>query len=118
MWVVGPSVWNSLPSELRPLPRDLSRCSYFKLLKTSFRPGLGWECLCVGPSYFEGALYRGGLAIRAFGKCRGPGRGKWKNGVKTVIGNFSDDPASFENQSTPACRPRATNPLNTEETIQ
>src|SRR6218665_1761069 len=31
--IVGPSVWNSLPSEIRSLPRDLSS-SFYKLLKT------------------------------------------------------------------------------------
>src|SRR6218665_1113181 len=31
--IVGPSVWNGLPSELRSLPRDLSS-SFYKLLKT------------------------------------------------------------------------------------
>src|SRR6218665_37369 len=31
--IVGPSVWNDLPSELRFLPRDLSS-SFYKLLKT------------------------------------------------------------------------------------
>src|SRR6218665_1718979 len=31
--IVGPSVWNSLPSDLRSLPRDLSS-SFYKLLKT------------------------------------------------------------------------------------
>src|SRR6218665_3105982 len=31
--IVGPSVWNSLPSEIRSLPRDLSS-SFCKLLKT------------------------------------------------------------------------------------
>src|SRR6218665_2501032 len=31
--IVGPSVWNSLPSEIRFLPRDLSS-SFCKLLKT------------------------------------------------------------------------------------
>src|SRR6218665_2977764 len=31
--IVGPSVWNGFPSELRSLPRDLSSSSY-KLLKT------------------------------------------------------------------------------------
>src|SRR6218665_1598503 len=31
--IVGPSVWNDLPSELRSLPRDLSS-SFYKLLKT------------------------------------------------------------------------------------
>src|SRR6218665_617952 len=30
--IVGPSVWNSLPSEIRSLPRDLSS-SFYKLLK-------------------------------------------------------------------------------------
>src|SRR6218665_3257768 len=30
---VGPSFWNSLPSEIRSLPRDLSS-SFYKLLKT------------------------------------------------------------------------------------
>src|SRR6218665_2818740 len=30
--IVGPSVWNGLPSELRSLPRDLSS-SFFKLIK-------------------------------------------------------------------------------------
>src|SRR6218665_475833 len=37
--IVGPSAWNSLPSELGSLPRDLSS-SFYKLLKTYFRPGL------------------------------------------------------------------------------
>src|SRR6218665_4036505 len=32
-WIVGPSVWNDLPSELLSLPRDLSS-SFYKLLKT------------------------------------------------------------------------------------
>src|SRR6218665_3239101 len=31
--IVGPSVWNGLPSELRSLPRDFSR-SFYKLLMT------------------------------------------------------------------------------------
>src|SRR6218665_3318570 len=31
--IVGPSVWNGLPSELRSLPLDLSS-SFYKLLKT------------------------------------------------------------------------------------
>src|SRR6218665_2767933 len=31
--IVGPSVWNGLPSALRSLPRDLSS-SFYKLLKT------------------------------------------------------------------------------------
>src|SRR6218665_2889229 len=31
--IVGPSVWNGLPSELRSLPRDRSS-SFYKLLKT------------------------------------------------------------------------------------
>src|SRR6218665_2541386 len=31
--IVGPSAWNSLPSEIRYLPRDLSS-SFYKLLKT------------------------------------------------------------------------------------
>src|SRR6218665_1671032 len=31
--IVGPSDWNSLPSEIRSLPRDLSS-SFYKLLKT------------------------------------------------------------------------------------
>src|SRR6218665_2011665 len=31
--IVGPSVWNGLPSELRSLPRDLYS-SFYKLLKT------------------------------------------------------------------------------------
>ena len=31
--IVGPSAWNSLPSEIRSLPRDLSS-SFYKLLKT------------------------------------------------------------------------------------
>src|SRR6218665_325122 len=31
--IVGPSVWNSLPSEIRSFPRDLSS-SFYKLLKT------------------------------------------------------------------------------------
>src|SRR6218665_1574773 len=44
--IVGPSTWNSLPSELHSLPRDLSG-SFYKLLKTYFCPGLGWECLGV-----------------------------------------------------------------------
>ena len=43
--IVGPSTWSSLPSELRSLPRDLSR-SFYKLFY--FRPGLG--------SYLEVAL--------------------------------------------------------------
>src|SRR6218665_184046 len=33
--IVGPSVWNGLPSDLRSLPRDLSS-SFYKLLKTLF----------------------------------------------------------------------------------
>src|SRR6218665_1663235 len=41
--IVGPSVWNDLPSELRSLPRDLSS-SFYKLLKTLLF-GLGWERL-------------------------------------------------------------------------
>jgi len=31
--IVGPSFWNSLPSDLRCLPRDLSS-SFYRLLKT------------------------------------------------------------------------------------
>ena len=31
--IVGPSFWNSLPSDLRSLPRDLSE-SFYRLLKT------------------------------------------------------------------------------------
>ena len=31
--IVGPSVWNGIPTELRSLPRDLSS-SVYKLLKT------------------------------------------------------------------------------------
>src|SRR6218665_3403926 len=31
--IVGPSVWNGLPSDLRSLPRDISS-SFYKLLKT------------------------------------------------------------------------------------
>jgi len=31
--IVGPSAWNSFPSELRSLPRELSS-SFYKLLKT------------------------------------------------------------------------------------
>jgi len=31
--IVGPSAWNSLPSEIRSVPRDLSS-SFYKLLKT------------------------------------------------------------------------------------
>jgi len=31
--IVGPSIWNGLPSELRSLPRDLSN-SFYKLIKT------------------------------------------------------------------------------------
>src|SRR6218665_35977 len=31
--IVGPSVWNNFPSEIRSLPRDLSS-SFYKLLKT------------------------------------------------------------------------------------
>jgi len=31
--IVGPSVWNSLPAEIRSLPRDLSS-SFYNLLKT------------------------------------------------------------------------------------
>jgi len=43
--IVGPSAWNSLPSELRSLPRDLSSL-FYKLLKTFiFARGLGWERL-------------------------------------------------------------------------
>src|SRR6218665_616 len=38
--IVGPSVWNSLPSEIRSLPRDLSS-SFYKLLKT-FIFGRAW----------------------------------------------------------------------------
>src|SRR6218665_2671123 len=38
--IVGPSVWNSLPSEIRSLPRDLSS-SFYKLLKT-FIFALAW----------------------------------------------------------------------------
>src|ERR1043165_6928025 len=40
--IVGPSLWNSLPSDLRSLPRDFSG-SFYKLLKTSFltTPGSG-----------------------------------------------------------------------------
>jgi len=38
--IVGPSAWNSLPSELRSLPRDLSS-SFYKLLKT-FIFALDW----------------------------------------------------------------------------
>ena len=43
--IVGPSVWNGLPSDLRSLPRDLSR-SFYKLLKTLLVwLSLGWERL-------------------------------------------------------------------------
>ena len=31
--IVGPSTWNTLPSDLRSLPRDMSG-SFYKLLKT------------------------------------------------------------------------------------
>ena len=53
--IVGPSVWNGLPSELRSLPRDLSS-SFYKLLKTLLFavPGLGAPL----SSYLEGALYK------------------------------------------------------------
>src|SRR6218665_3682333 len=38
--IVAPSAWNSLPSELRSLPRDFSS-SFYKLLKTFISPGPG-----------------------------------------------------------------------------
>ena len=43
--IVGPSAWNSLPSELRSLPRDLPS-SFYKLLKT-FIFAQAWERLGV-----------------------------------------------------------------------
>src|SRR6218665_1685244 len=53
--IVGPSAWNSLPSEIRSLHRDLST-SFYKLLKTFIfvRPGLGAPL----SSYLELALYK------------------------------------------------------------
>src|SRR6218665_2413793 len=50
--IVGPSVWNGLPSDIRSLPRDLSSSSY-KLLKT-----LLFGRACAGGSYLEGALFK------------------------------------------------------------
>src|SRR6218665_1669885 len=50
--IVGPSVWNSLPSEIRSLPRDLSS-SFYKLLKT-FIFARAWAL----SSYLEVALYK------------------------------------------------------------
>ena len=51
--IVGPSVWNSLPSEIRSLPRDLSS-SFYRLLKT-FIVARAWAGLS---SYLEVALYK------------------------------------------------------------
>src|SRR6218665_4016455 len=51
--IVGPSVWNSLPSEIRSLPQDLSS-SFYKLLLFSPGPGLGAPL----SSYLEVALYK------------------------------------------------------------
>jgi len=53
--IVGPSVWNSLPSEIHSLPRDLFS-SFYKLLKTFIfaGPGLGAPL----SSYLEVALYK------------------------------------------------------------
>src|SRR6218665_2463559 len=53
--IVGPYVWNGLPSDLRSLPRDLSS-SFYKILKTLLfvGPGLGAP-LSI---YLERALYK------------------------------------------------------------
>src|SRR5688572_5665448 len=42
--VVGPSIWNGLPLELRLLPRNSSP-AFYTSLKTSFQPWLGRERL-------------------------------------------------------------------------
>ena len=52
---VGLSAWNSLASELHPLPRDLSS-SFYKLLKTSFCPGLDWDRFSVVVTLKCGAI--------------------------------------------------------------
>jgi len=55
--VVGPSVWNGLPSDLRSLPRDLSS-SVYKLFKTLLF-GRAWAAMGAPLSrYLEGALYK------------------------------------------------------------
>src|SRR6218665_3177422 len=53
--IVGPSVWNGLPSELRSLPRDLSS-SFINSSRLSSlaEPRLGAPL----SSYLEGALYK------------------------------------------------------------
>ena len=54
--IVGPSAWNSFPSEFRSLPQDLSSL-FYKLLKTfifAAGPGLGAPL----SSYLEVALYK------------------------------------------------------------
>src|SRR6218665_1298179 len=53
--IVGPSVWNGLPSDLRSLSRDLPS-SFYKLLRLSSlaEPGLGVPL----SSYLKGALYK------------------------------------------------------------
>jgi len=43
--IVGTSVWNNLPSDLRSLPCDLS--SSFINFSTSLWPSLGWKCLWI-----------------------------------------------------------------------
>src|SRR6218665_99182 len=53
--IVGPSVWNSLPSEIRSLPQDLSS-SFYKLLKT-FIFARAWVGAPLS-SYLEVALYK------------------------------------------------------------
>src|SRR6218665_922215 len=53
--IVGPSVWNDLPSELRSLPQDFSS-SFYKLLKTLLF-GRDWAGAPLS-SYLEGALYK------------------------------------------------------------
>src|SRR6218665_3709819 len=53
--IVGLSVWNGLPSDLRSLPQDLSS-SFYKLLKTLLL-GRAWAGSALS-SYLEGALYK------------------------------------------------------------
>ena len=53
--IVGLSVWNSLRSEIRSLPWDLSS-SFYKLLKLLFSPGPGLAAHLS--SYLEVALDR------------------------------------------------------------
>src|SRR6218665_2643165 len=52
--IVGPSVWNDLPSELRSLPRNLSSSFYSSRLTSLAETGLEAPL----SSYLEGALYR------------------------------------------------------------